>query len=319
MEEVFIDREGQEKPKYLKVSEKDLKRQWQEVLRVVEVGRKIEFISEEDANIMSPEKPKPGRLYGLVKDHKPLEPGSSIPKLREVVSGSGSTTEYLSAFVDHYAKPEVQKLRSYIEDTPNLLRKIAAKNSNGPLPPGAIPVVLDVNALYPSVPQEEGLRTLEKALDCRQDQSVPTHFLTKLMKLVLTMNTFVWDTKLFNQKEGTAIGTRAAPTFAGIFMGDLEEKMLSSWEALDSDSQPEDWMRFIDDILFWWNGTPGDLLIFLNYVNNIHPAIKFTFEFAFSTRSVVFLDLRIWVDDNGVVQTDLHTKENVKNSYILPS
>jgi hypothetical protein len=87
---------------------------------------------------------------------------------------------------------------------------------------------------------------------------------------------------------------------------------------LDVECQPDDWWRFIDDCLFWWSGTPGELLIFLNFVNSIHPDIKFTCEYNFQTRSVVFLDLVIWVDDQGYIQTDLHTKVNSKNNYLLP-
>ena len=104
------------------------------------------------------------------------------------------------------------------------------------------------------------------------------------------MNTFIWDGKLYTQREGTAIGTRAAPTFAGLFMGDLEEAMLEEWSLLDAAANPQDWWRFIDDCLFWWVGTPGDLLIFINFVNSFHPSIKFTCEFNFETRAVVFLD-----------------------------
>ena len=146
LKEKFTDRGGEEKDKYVKCSEKQLRTQWQEIKKAVTKGRTEGIISDDDANLMVPEKPKPGRLYGLVKDHKPLAPDSNIPKLREVVSGSGSNTEYISAFVDHYAKSEVQKLPSYLEDTPDVLRKIQAKNRNGPLPPGAIPVVMDISA-----------------------------------------------------------------------------------------------------------------------------------------------------------------------------
>ena len=70
------------------------------------------------------------------------------------------------------------------------------------------------------------------------------------MKLVLTMNTFEWDRNLYMQVMGTAIGTRSAPTFCGLFMGELEEKLLALWESLEADTIPEDWWRFIDDILF---------------------------------------------------------------------
>ena len=177
---------------------------------------------------------------------------------------------------------------------------------------------MDVSALYPSVPQEEGLVSLRGALDRRPDQSVSTEYLVKMMRVVLTMNTFEWDKKLYRQVMGTAIGTRAAPTFCGLFMGDLEERLLSLWASLEAECDPEDWWRFIDDILFWWTGTPGDLLIFINFVNSIHPNIKFTCDFDFQSRSVVFLDLVIYVDNDGYIQTDLHCKPNAKNPYLLP-
>ena len=139
------------------------------------------------------------------------------------------------------------------------------------------------------------------------------------MRLVLTLNTFEWDNKLYTQKDGTSIGTRAAPSFAGKFMGELEEKALQAWAELDPATIPEDWWRFIDDILFWWVGSREELLRFIQFMNEFHPAIKFTFEFDFATRSVNFLDMRIWVDVNGVIQTDLFVKENTKNQYLLPS
>ena len=91
------------------------------------------------------------------------------------------------------------------------------------------------------------------------------------------------------------------------------------WLSLGPESDPEDWLRFIDDCLFWWTGSPGDLIIFINFVNNFHPDIKFTCEYNFTTRSVDFLDLVIRVDNDGFIQTDLHTKSNTKNSYLLPS
>ena len=48
---------------------------------------------------------------------------------------------------------------------------------------------MDVSALYPSVPQEEGLVSLRGALDRRPDQSVSTEYLVKMMRVVLTKMT----------------------------------------------------------------------------------------------------------------------------------
>ena len=89
-----------------------------------------------------------------------------------------------------FSKAEVQKLPSYLEDTPHVLRRIKEKSSRGLLPSGCIPVTMDVSALYPSVPQEEGLASLGKALEKRLDKSVCSEFLVRIMRLVLTMNTF---------------------------------------------------------------------------------------------------------------------------------
>ena len=97
-----------------------------------------------DAILMVSDKPTPGKLYVLVKEHKPVEPSSNLPLLREVVSGSGSKTEFFSAFVDHHLKAEVKKLPGYIEDTPDLLRVIDKRNYLGSLPPHDIPVSMDV-------------------------------------------------------------------------------------------------------------------------------------------------------------------------------
>ena len=94
----------------------------------------------------------------------------------------------------------------------------------------------------------KGLDSLEKALDNMPDRPVPTSFLLKLMRYVLTMNTFVWDGKLYTQTHGTAIGTRSAPTFCGIFMGGMDERMLELWLTLGPDCWPEDWLRCIDDV-----------------------------------------------------------------------
>ena len=33
----------------------------------------------------------------------------------------------------------------------------------------------------------------------------------------------------------------------------------------------------------------------------------------------MFLDLQIWVDKEGYIQTDLHIKDNAKNAYLMPT
>ena len=43
-------------------------------------------------------------------------------------------------------------------------------------------------------------------------------YIARLAEAVLLFNSLEWDEKLFLQKDGCAIGTRAAPIYCGVFM-----------------------------------------------------------------------------------------------------
>ena len=59
---------------------------------------------------------------------------------------------------------------------------------------------------------------MSDALNKRSDQTIPTPFLITLMTQVLSYNVFMFGTLMFVQLIGIAMGTRAAPTIANIFM-----------------------------------------------------------------------------------------------------
>jgi hypothetical protein len=56
-------------------------------------------------------------------------------------------------------------------------------------------------------------------------------------------NNFTFDGNHYLQINGAAMGSKMAPSYANIFMGDLEERLL-----LSSLKQPLSWFRFIDDV-----------------------------------------------------------------------
>ena len=105
----------------------------------------------------------------------------------------------------------------------------------------------DVTALYSNIPLEEGMSKFKEALDnpkLRPQPKLPTSFLMTLLSFVLFFNVFIFNGHHFLPLIGTAMGTRVAPTFACIFMGWLEVKILASWMG----TQPYMWKRYIDDI-----------------------------------------------------------------------
>ena len=99
-----------------------------------------------------------------------------------------------------------------------------------------------------------------------------------------------------------------APSYANIFMGDLEESLLNG-----ADKRPDVWWRYIDDVFVIWPFGEGCLMEFLNYINSTHPTIKFTAEW--SRKSVAFLDVTITLDQGRLV-TDLYTKPTDTHQYL---
>jgi hypothetical protein len=111
------------------------------------------------------------------------------------------------------------------------------------------------------------------------------------------------------------MGTRVAPSFACIFMGWLEAGLLEAWTG----TAVRMWRRYIDDIFFIWYGTEEELKEFMQHCNSVHPTIKFTFQYDLVTRSVDFLDIHIWIDRAGIIQTDLFQKPGKVSQLLLPS
>ena len=84
---------------------------------------------------------------------------------RPVISNSGYYTENISAFLEFHLKTLAQKVKSYIKDTNDFLRKIA---SLPPLPNDIILCTIDVMSLYANIPHDEGLVALRKSLESRE-------------------------------------------------------------------------------------------------------------------------------------------------------
>ena len=61
------------------------------------------------------------RFYATFKVHKKHEVGKAPPE-RPIISGNGSITENISAFVDYHIKALAVEQFSYLQDTPDFLR-----------------------------------------------------------------------------------------------------------------------------------------------------------------------------------------------------
>ena len=205
-------------------------------------------------------------------------------------------------------QPLAQKVKSSIKDTNHFLNKI---KKIGSLPDGAILCTMDVVGLYPNIPHGEGLDSLRRYLETRDNKRISSDTLTELAEVVLKNNIFEFDEKTFKQKRGTAIGTKFAPPYTILFMANLEEKMLEGFE-----KKPMIWWRYIDDIFFIWEHGEESLKVFIEQVNMFHSTIKFTAEY--STEQANFLDVNIKLID-GELKTDFFVKPTGTHQFLDPT
>ena len=144
---------------------------------------------------------------------------------RPVISNASYYTENISSFLDFHLKPLAQKVKSYIQDTNDFLKKIA---NLPPLPDNLILYTIDGVVLYPNIPHEEGLIAIRKALDTRKDKTISTDSVIELAECVLKNNIFEHNKSVFKQFRVAAIGTKMATPYAIIFMNSLEKDILSN-------------------------------------------------------------------------------------------
>ena len=98
--------------------------------------------------------------------------------------------------------------------------------------------------------------------------------------------------------------------------------MLKAWQR-DGGSLPHMFKRFIDDLFFLWRHGEAHLKQFVAHINSFHRTIKFEVvegeSFNFHTKAINFLDLKIWIDEDGYIQTSLYQKPCRVVQYLLPS
>ena len=238
-------------------------------------------------------------FYMLPKIHK----NKQNPPGRPIVSSINGPTEKLSQLVDLVVQPYAQQGKSYIKDTPDFLEKI----TNLTLSEDEWLFALDVSNLYTNIPHAEGIDVVKKVI--HNHTALPSNDkILSMLKMVLKCNCFRFDNEFYLQINGTAMGTRVAPTYAIIFMNNFESTYVYSYH-----QKPRIWYRFIDDIWGIFKGSETELLSFLNHLNAVHPTIKFTWDY--SKTSVTFLDVTTYVK-TGKVLTTLYVKPTDNHGYL---
>ena len=122
-----------------------------------------------------------------------------------------------------------------------------------------------------------------------------------LLKLVLHNMYFEFNNEFFLQIGCTAMGTALAPNYANLFMDRFETKALDNYPL-----KPLIWKRFIDAIFIIWTHGEETFHQFVDYLNSLHPTIKFTSKT--SKESINFLDSTLKLDSNREIITTMYNK-----------
>ena len=115
------------------------------------------------------------------------------------------------------------------------------------LDPEDLLVTIDVSSLYTNIPHTEGIAAINRMMEEIGTDTLLKMFISNLAHQVLTKNYFSFNGILYEQIQGTAMGTRMAPNYAIIFMHYLDTNFLSNHL-----KQPKIWLRFNDDIFRIW-------------------------------------------------------------------
>ena len=219
---------------------------------------------------------------------------------RPIISGNNSPTEKISAFVDEHIKQFVPRVKSYVRDIPDIIKKIENFKLNGDY----FLVTMDVTSLYTNIPNHKGLVTVTQTL-IRENARFHANNRSLIMLHVLHMNNFQFNGENYLQIGGTAMATRMAPSYTNLFMARLEENF--SQKANTNFISSLHW-RYISHLPIQLE-RPHQI----HDMNNAHPTIKFTEEH--SQSEVVFLDT-IVKRLNQNLYTDLYTKPTDMYSYL---
>ena len=101
------------------------------------------------------------------------------------------------------------------------------------------------------------------------------------------------------------MGTRMAVSFANIFMSKIETTLIQQ-----SETEPKEWRRYIDDIFSLWDSDKKDVDQFIEQANKFHPTIKFTAEK--SENEITFLDTVVFKGERFKKESILDIKTHYK-------
>ena len=255
-----------------------------------------------DAMALVQKSPRLPTFYMLPKIHKQGNPG------RPIVSTINCPTELISQYLDSIFSPMVQRLPTYVKDSSEMIRILDTITL--PAECNKLLFTMDVRSLYTNIPRSDGLEAVRFFLRQNPTPDRPDDdAIIRLTELVLDLTAFGFNDVFYRQKKGVAMGTKMGPSYACLFMGHLETRILTNC----GDNKPLLVRRYIDDFFCIAASSEEEVKNFIGEFNTYHPSIKVTHEI--SSSCITFLDINVSLKDTGV-STSVHYKPTDSHAYL---
>ena len=181
------------------------------------------------------------------------------------------------------------------------------------LVPGECLSSYDVSVLFTSVPIDPAFKIIKDLLlkdPTLKDRTViGVDDIILLLESCLKNTYFSFQGQFFEQVEGAAMGSPVSPIVANLYMEYLEQKSLGT-----APHHPRFWCRYVDDtfVIHKEANKQG----FLQHINSVDPAIKFTVEDNREDGSIPFLDIIVKPEENGGLSITVYRKPTHTDQYL---
>ena len=237
----------------------------------------------------------PSKFYGLPMIHKPDTP------LKPIVSSCGSVTCGVAKELAKILKPLVGKSPQHINSTQVFVEQV----KHITLTAGECLSSYDVSALFSSVPVDPALNIikdlLEKDHTLKERTVLTVSDIILLLEFCLKNTYFSFQDQFYQHVEGTAMGSQVSSIVANLYMEYLEQKALST-----APHSPRFWYRLVDDTFVIQK--EANKQGFLQHLNSIDSAIKFTVEDNKEDGSIPFLDTIVKPEADGTLSITVYRK-----------
>ena len=242
-------------------------------------------------------------IHAAIKTHKS---SSESLIIRPIINSIDSPGYNLSRFLQKLIQPLVSDNLVPSEIIMNRIKSI----DQSILRERPFPISLDVENMFHSIPRNMALELLHgKLLESQNNTSmIQARDIVNLVQICLSCNHFIFDNKLYFQREGLPMGNRLSSVLAELFMAKFIYEINSRIE------HPPPTFRYVDDLLLFTKG-PEESNTFLTLYNNNPHGIKFTLELPVAD-SLPFLDFKVKILNEGIPEFEFYRKLIRKDNFI---